>query len=427
MGRLLTVLFVGCLHLASTGVCAYEVTGSDHTLDLNFHLDLIDTSSTLSAWPGGGTGKLRYDGSDSFETSRVTLDYSGRLRPELWARVIVDYVGDGDEGLNIAEAFLTWRPVPRSSNRHQLRVGAMYPPFSYENTATGWTSPYTISFSAINTWLGEEIRPVGVEWSMNRRVGDAGSPHRINIFAAAFYGNDPAATLLFWRGWSIHDRQTRFGDRLDMLPRPSLGGGPLQLTAQTVAPFKELDSKPGFYAGIEWRFANRFRAHIGAWDNRADPFAFDDQQWGWDTRFLSAGLQAELPGDVGLIAQWMHGDTGWIARALQDGTIAGEATVVVDDYDSAFILLTRKFGTKHRASIRLETFTVDRPGSMFYPVSDDGDALTLAWRFSIRERFHTSLEWLQIDSARDVWQYYGMPRSAREEMLRAQLTIDLSL
>ena len=37
-----------------------------------------------------------------------------------------------------------------------------------ENTGPLWTSPYTISSSAINTWLGEELRAGGV------RLGEKG-------------------------------------------------------------------------------------------------------------------------------------------------------------------------------------------------------------------------------------------------------------
>ena len=45
-----------------------------------------------------------------------------------------------------------------------------------------------------------QIRPVGAEWSLRRRLGFPGSPHELRAFADGFYGNDPAGTLLFWRG-----------------------------------------------------------------------------------------------------------------------------------------------------------------------------------------------------------------------------------
>ena len=55
---------------------------------------------------------------------------------------------------------------------------------------------------------------------MRRHSGYAGSPHELVAFASGFYGNDPAGTLLFWRGWSLHDRQSRLNDQLPMPPMP---------------------------------------------------------------------------------------------------------------------------------------------------------------------------------------------------------------
>jgi len=428
--RLLTnILVLAALAFVRPSL-ADDVPRSNHTVDLSLRFDYVSTDSSLGSWPSGGAGKLRYDDTNSFEASRISLDYSGRLKPTLFARVVADYVGDGDEGLDIAEAFITWKPVPQNANRHQLRAGAMYPPFSYENTDSGWLSPYTISFSAINTWLGEEIRPLGVEWSTSRRIGDRTSPHQLNFFASAFYGNDPAATLLFWRGWSIHDRQTRLNDRLAIPPFPVYGTDPLQLLDQSVAPFKELDSKPGYYAGIEWRYASRVRAQLGLYDNRADPYAFSDLQWGWDTKFHTASVQVALPRDVGLIAQWMGGDTGWFAlpSGRTDPTLTPDTRYVVDDFESAFVLLTRLFANRHRASLRYETFSIKRPDSALFAETDQGRAWTLAYRFISGERLTAAAEWLDIASQRDLWSnFYGLPRSAREQMLRIQLMVDLSL
>jgi hypothetical protein len=428
LGKLLVRIFLGFALLPAYPTSAEYTFGSNHSINLSLQFDYVDASSNLTNWPGGGLGKLRYDESNSLEASRITIDYGGRIKPTLWARVIADYVGDGSEGLSLAEAFVTWRPVPRSSNRHQIRAGAMYPPFSYENTASGWTSPYTISFSAINTWLGEEIRPVGIEWSMARRIGGPTSAHLLNVFASAFWGNDPAATLLFWRGWSVHDRQTRLDDRVRVPPLLAFGSGGPSLMDQTVAPFVETDSQPGFYAGIEWRFASRIRAQLGAWDNRADPRSFSRQQWGWNTRLWTASVQMELPQQIGLIAQRMSGDTGWIVGAQQDGSVTGAGGFVVDHFDSAFVLLTRQFRAKHRASLRYETFGIERPESNVIPVSDDGNALTLAYQYEPNNRLKAAVEWLEISSKRDLWsQIYALPRSATERLLRFQLTLDLGI
>jgi hypothetical protein len=151
----------------------------------------VAVDSDFGPWTEGGLGKLRYSDDDGgMNAARVFLEYRGRIAPTLSTTVVADYVGDASAGLDLTEAFLEWRPIPDSRNHHQVRAGAFYPPLSLENSGHGWQSPYSYSFSAIDTWLGEEIRPVGAEWSMRRRLGFAGSPQEIRVLAGAFYGND---------------------------------------------------------------------------------------------------------------------------------------------------------------------------------------------------------------------------------------------
>ena len=114
----------------------------------------------------------------------------------------------------------------------------------------------------------------------------------LRAFAAGFYGNDPAGTLLFWRGWSLHDRQTRLHDRLHIPDLPVWRSGAVVGTApNSVAPFGETDDRPGAYAGIEWRYARRVLAQFARYDNRADPYSFEDTQWGWRTAFDHFAVQ----------------------------------------------------------------------------------------------------------------------------------------
>src|SRR5690606_3431571 len=113
-----------------------------------------------------------------------------------------------------------------------------------------------------------------------------GSPHELRAFAAAFYGNDPAGTLLFWRGWSLHDRQTRLNDRLALPPAPVWSAGTVVgMRPQTLEPIAEIDRRPGTYAGAEWRYGRRALVQVAHYDNGADPLVFSGGQWGWDTTF----------------------------------------------------------------------------------------------------------------------------------------------
>ena len=80
---------------------------------------------------------------------------------------------------------------------------------SLENRALGWETPYTITPSAISSWIGEEIRTVGprrpgrlVRHALSATISTCNSPPRV------FGWNDPAGTMLAAHGFALHDRQT---------------------------------------------------------------------------------------------------------------------------------------------------------------------------------------------------------------------------
>jgi hypothetical protein len=408
--------------LTATGVSAQS---DRHELYLDATVAYLDSSTPLTAWPDGGVGKLRY-ADDGVTAVRVFGEYRGRLTPTVHARVVVDYVDDASGGIDLTEAVIDWRPIPRSRNQQQVRVGAFYPPFSLENGDRGWQSPFTYSYSAINTWLGEEIRPIGAEWSLRRRLERLGSAQELRAFAAGFYGNDPAATLLFWRGWSLHDRQSRLNDRLDIPGMPVFGSyGPTGvLVPQSVEPFTETDHRPGAYAGFEWRYARRALVQWARYDNRADPSSFSGGQWGWHTSFDHVAMQITLPAELGLVAQWLRGETYWLSGARQNGTLAPGARFVEDEFAAGFVMLTRQFGGMHRVALRYDTFSIVRPDAVPELYSDDGHAWTLSYRLEPTERFSGGVEWLRIDSQRDLWPlFYSAPRAQTEDQLRLQFSV----
>ena len=429
MGTLLTRLA-----LTFFAVCAAlpaRADGDRHQLRLEFDAGFVRASSELDSWPSGGLGKLRFaENDDGFGASRFFAEYHGRITPTLVGTATMDYVDDASAGLGLTEAYLEWRPIPTSRNQHQVKLGAFYPPLSLENGGHGWHSPFTYSYSAINSWLGEEIRPVGAEWSLRRRLGFAGSPHELRAFAAGFYGGDPAGALLFWRGWGLHDRQTRFSDELPIPPMPvwDSTGTIVGYRDQSVRPLDEIDHRPGAYAGAQWRYANRALVALARYDNRADESAFRDRQWGWHTRFVSLSAQVSLPWELGLLVQWLSGSTYWIVGARPDGTLSPTAAAVDDEFDAEYVMLTRLLRTAHRLSLRYDTFGIVRDEAAPALKSDAGHAWTLAYRYSRSERLSGGIEWLAIRSRRDLWaDFYGVPRVATEHALRVQISYKLGL
>lgn len=146
---------------------------------------------------------------------------------------------------------------------------------------------------------------------------------------------------------------------------------------------------------------------------------------GWKTAFTHVGVQLALPGDVGLISHWLHGDTRWIAGARPNGTLAPMAELVEDGFDAPFAMLTRLFRGRHRLSVRYDDFAIERSEATPAERSDAGHAWTAAYRWSQR-RCTTGIEWMRIESRRDLWtETYSAPAAAAETALR--LSFELTL
>jgi hypothetical protein len=417
---------LAALALLSARAGAAELSDR-HEIEIGLDWNLFDARSDLGAWTDGGSGKLRYDsGGSRHSSARVAIEYRGQITPTLFARAVGDAIEDAPTTAGLTEAYLEWRPLPSGVTRNRLRFGAFYPPFSLENTGFAWESPYSRSFSAINAWLAEEIRPIGVDWRLSRPVGNEQSPQQIDVFAGLFYGNDPAGTLLFWRGWSVHDRQTRLNERLPLaaLVVPGPPGGPPIIVERRLDPIAEIDHRPGIYVGGDLSFARRARVSLAHYDNRADPYRFRDGQWAWATRFWHIAAQVSLPGDVGMIVQHLRGDTGWLVPPTSDGTIPATTEYVTDEFDASFLLISKAIGGRHRISLRFDAFDFQRPGEL---VIDRGDAATLAYGYSLSPRLSMQLEWMEIDSLRDVWPLLLGHASTRETESMLQLEFRLSI
>ncbi len=420
MGTVLKPVARAVLVAAACAAAPAFAEGDRHELFFDVSAGYISADTSLGAWTDGAVGNLRH-ADDGFTGFRMFGEYHGRITPTLRARIVADFVDDASDGFDLTEAVIDWRPIPRTRNQHQVRFGAFYPSFSLENGDRGWQSPFTYSYSAINTWLGEEIRPVGAEWSLRRRLERFGNVQEVRAFAAGFYGNDPAGTLLFWRGWSLHDRQTRLHDTLEIPPLP------FTTRSQRLSPIKEIDHRVGVYGGLEWRYARRALVQIARYDNRADPYAFSDGQWAWATDFNHLAVQISLPADLGLVAQWMDGRTEWLTAALPNGMRLPMSEYAQDRFESRFLMLTRKFCEDQRLAVRYDTFETERPAAAPVLRSDAGHAWTVSYRLGATKRFSGGIEWLRIDSQRDLWPlFYATPRAQTEDQLRLQLSYRLA-
>jgi hypothetical protein len=216
----------------------------------------LSASDGEASWQDGGFGKTRYGGANPGEVGRLQIASADLVwRPQLaWdLSGYVDAVAQPDQrhGVDLSEAFALYKPLPRPDGfRYSARVGMMYPPVSMENDGPAWTPTRTITPSAINSWIGEEVKTLAAEATVGRRWGD----QEVSLTAAVFMGDDTSGTLLSWRGWALHDvRSTAFG----ALPIPQVPAAHKAFFPTSQGPdsqsVDEIDGRPGVYARAEWR------------------------------------------------------------------------------------------------------------------------------------------------------------------------------
>src|SRR4029077_435410 len=121
---------------------------------------------------------------------------------ELHAISVLRLEPEQPSGIDILETYLSWRPAAHGAWRWSARAGAFFPPVSIENDDLGWSSPYTLTPSAINSWIGDELRTIGSEGTL-RWKSDFGV---VSLTGALTCCNDEAGVLIADRGWAMDDR-----------------------------------------------------------------------------------------------------------------------------------------------------------------------------------------------------------------------------
>jgi hypothetical protein len=366
-----------------------------------------------------GPGKLRYGAgvngaANLLRLSQLSLLLSADINLTLSAFVQMNVDAEPDAvGLrsraDLITAYVSYRPELTPHMRLRFRTGAFFPPISLENRGPAWTSVYSITGSAASSWIGEELKVVGVEGSFALK----GDQDELALTGAGFGSNDPTGTLLGWRGWTLEDRQTGFGDRLAYPSVPgSAPGGPFAKNAPWVEPMVEVDGRLGWYAGATLEHTGRFEARALRYDNRADQTAFDGWQYAWKTRFSAYGLRLQLPAKAELIAQHMRGDTHM-------GRTPGGDEAVVVPFQTTFGLLTVPI-RRHRLTVRYDHFKTDDRDvlSVLDPNQEHGSAWTACYMFEPAEHQRLAVELIRVDSERAVRPAQGFPLRTVESLVQ---------
>lgn len=348
----------------------------DWEIDLDARLASSDGQTSFS---NGGLGTLRFDRTESgLRLGRARFAVSETFA-EVWS-VHIDASSWGDHDKNpidLTEAYLQLRPYPFAGYRFRLKAGAFYAPISLENRTVGWESPYTLSYSAINTWIAEELRTVGVEGQLDWLGIRTGHNFDAALTAGVFGWNDPAGYVIATRGFALGDRQTtvfgRFGSS-DSLP----------LKSRDL--FREIDGHAGVYAGVEARYLDRVVVRALRYDNRGDPTSLDSgtHLLAWQTEFNAVGLRAESKGGWAAIVQWLDGQTH----------IEPNHFDLIWPFRARFALVSRQI-LNHRFSLRYDSFAVDlrTAGDSGY---QRGHAWTAAYVFEPNTHWKFTVEWLRV-------------------------------
>jgi len=245
--------------------------------------------------------------------------------------------GDGSRRghAGVVEAWLD-QNLERGDHRFRFMEGAFFLPGSRENVDALWESPYTISSSALNSWMGEELRPIGVDAAYTFR-------RRWTVGATAYRGNDTFGALPAVRGWQLHDRWTLLGEHV-----------PVDEEYYTSVS-AETDGRIGWSARGRWN-NDRVSVQVIRIDNRSDALEHGELL-NWLTRFDIASVDV-TQGDWTFVAEGGQGFTDVIVQHERYRT----------PLRTGYVLVSRRLGSS-RASVRAETY-------------DGGSAVTAAYFWS---------------------------------------------
>lgn len=385
---------------------------------------LLDGRAAVSngerSWANRGFGKASFQGTEdrNYRLSVVPMEaaiiWTPRFTNSLSASVSAAWQRHQEHAVDLLEAFVSFLPPQKGPVGFSARAGVMWPEISLEHTTGGaWSTVNTLTPSAINAWVGEEVKVLGAEATVRASLGQ----HDLALTGAIFGFDDTSGTLLSFRGWALHNEKATVFGHFPLPPRnPFMEGAQEGQTKSMI----ELDNRPGFYGRLEWRPPWPVGAALFYYDNRGDPEEFNrDLQWGWRTRFWNLGINADLGPNTRLLAQGMTGST--IMGFEEDGV-----AWVHTRFRSGYVSLTQSLSDRAAVTGRIETFRTRERGSEMSPdESEHGWSTTVALRYNFNERFTGFAEAFNVRSRRGVRTRVGLDPFQAQTVFQLGLRIQL--
>lgn len=368
-----------CGLLSSQVYAQYEVD-ADKTVWLRALIDIrLARAGPAPSWTDRGPGKTRYGGTDGLQRSthlalsQLAIEVGAALPWDIRAQAQINVQPD------IADSYRPWlieailrKEWGSAQQGFGLQTGVMNTPFSLEHVGPAWSPEFTISASALNSWLWEDIDLAGLEaeWWHTTRAG-----LKLGALAGAGYGGDQVGRLLALRGWVLGDTMAGINGNLALPGR----------TDRTDI-FNERDQRPALYSwltiGDEQELAT---LKFGYMDNRGD----ENRSGVWHTHFSTVGLVVHPLPQIDVIAQYLDG----VARVLAPPNSSSL---------SAFYVLLSPHYKRQRLTVRYDVFRVHDIDGGPVSTSEHGDAVTASYMLQFGLRHRVALEYIWMNSHRVV-------------------------
>ena len=348
--------------------------------------------SPQASWLEGGFGRLDVGGNGhvGLATAQIGVD----LKPVHWldlhahgiARAEPSSYG-GTRG-GITEGYVDVLPVDNVWNRVRIRAGMYFLPTSRENINELWFSPYTMTLSAINTWIAQELRPIGAEAEYRHTFA---SGTRVAVAGGTVRGNDTSGTLLGWRGFALGSRLGVYNETVPLPPLFSLRDPHLFGSTQMAGtrPFsRDLDGRTG-WSGRARLSSERYTLQVARVDNAGDR-RFYNGQYSWRTPFWLVSADYHITENTVVAAEGMYGST----------EMGFDPIYVKAGFASEYLLVSHRIGP-HRFSIRGDAFRMsNRDDSPAENNSEHGHAVTAAYFYETARRIRYGLEYVRVTGQR---------------------------
>jgi hypothetical protein len=373
---------------------AFFATGAK-ALDLSDDLVIsgyLDVRAVAAAepqsWLNGGLGKFRYGGKQKFGAEGVLQAELG-LNRNFHLVTVLRAEPQTPSVVDALETYLRYDDQ-QGDIGWSVKAGAFFPTISLENDDLGWASPYTLTPSAINSWIGDELRTIGSEATLRWKT-DLGT---ISLMGALTCCNDEIGVLMADRGWSMNDRPFGLFER-ERIPDQTLRIFRAPVPGRT-GMFDEIDGIVGWYAGATWQLPGIVKLSVTRYDNQGDPAAFTARDAAWRTTFWNFGARTQF-GPLVVIAQQMSGFTSVTVRGTNNAT----------KFQSGFLLTSYDLDD-WRFSLREDLFQTRRRNATNIIWNEDGNATTAAISWLGLENTRLTAEIISMNSRRGEYTPAGL-------------------